>query len=78
MVKERPLAIGELVLRKMEAIRKGACQGKLTPNWEEPHHVYEEVRPGTFHLQTLKGTDVPQALHCDKLRRYYVQNTQGK
>jgi len=62
--------------------RIGLLPGKktpmLTPNWEEPHHVYEEVRPGTFHLQTLKGTDVPQALHCDKLRRYYVQNTQGK
>jgi len=31
-VKECPLAVDDLVLRKMEAIRKGASQGKLTPN----------------------------------------------
>ena len=38
-VKESPLAIGDLVLRKMEAIGKGASQGMLTPNWEGPYLV---------------------------------------
>jgi len=66
------LAAGDLVLCKMEAIGKGACQGKLTPNWEGPYLVYKEVQPGTFRLQTLQGTDVLRAWHSDNLRRYYV------
>ena len=31
-VKEHPLTVGDLVLRKMEATRKAASQGKLIPN----------------------------------------------
>jgi len=58
-VKESPLAVGDLVLRKMEAIEKGAVQGKLTPNWEGPYLICEDVRPGTFRLQTLQGINVP-------------------
>jgi len=56
----------------MEAIGKGASQGKLTPNWEGPYLICEEVRPDTFPLQTLQGTDVPRAWHSHKLCRYYV------
>ena len=56
----------------MEAIGKGASQGKLTPNWEGPYLIYEEVRPDTFRLQTLQGSDVPQAGHSHNVRRYYV------
>jgi len=57
-VKERPLAIGDLVVRKKEPIGKGAIKVKLTPNWEGPYLIREEVRPGTFRLQTLQGTNV--------------------
>ena len=69
-VKEHPLAVEDLVLHKMEAIGKGASQGKLTPNWEGPYLVYAEVRPGTFRLQTLQGIDVPRAWHSDNWHRY--------
>jgi len=68
-VKERPLAVGDLVLRNMEAIGKGVVQGKLTPNWEGPYLICEEVRPDTFCLQTLQGTDVLRAWHFDNLHR---------
>jgi len=71
-VKECPLAVGDLVLLKIEAIGKGAVQGKLTPNWEGPYLIREKVRPGTFRLQTLQGTNVPRAWHSDNLHRYYV------
>jgi len=71
-VKERPLAVGDLVLRKMEAIGKGASQGKLTPNWEGSYIIYEEVRPDTFRLQTLQGVEVPRAWHSQNLRRYFI------
>jgi len=71
-VRERPLAVGDLVLRKMEAIGKGASEGKLTPNWEGPFIIFEEVRPGTFWLQTLQGMEIPRAWHSQNLRRYFV------
>jgi len=35
--------VGDLVLRKMEAIGKEIIQGKLTPNWEGPYLLFEEV-----------------------------------
>jgi len=62
-VRECPLALGDLVLRKMEAIEKGASQGKLTPNWEGPYIIFEEVRPYTFQLQALQGVEIPRASH---------------
>jgi len=71
-VRERPLAVGDLVLRKMEAIGKGASQGKLTPNWEGPYIIFEEVRPGTFWLQTLQGVEIPRPWHSQNLRRYFA------
>jgi len=71
-VRERLLAVGDLVQRKMEAIGKGASQGKLTPNWEGPYIIFEEVRPGTFRLQTLQGVEIPRAWHSQNLRRYFV------
>jgi len=42
-VKECRLAIGDLALRKMKTIGKGASQGKLTPNSEGPYIIYKEV-----------------------------------
>ena len=55
-VKEHPLAVGEIVLRKMEAIGKGASQGKLTPNWEGPYIIYEEVDPALSGCRLSKGS----------------------
>jgi len=52
-VKERPLAVGDLILHKMEAIGRGASQGKLTPSWERSYLICKEVRPTTFRFQTL-------------------------
>jgi len=71
-VKEHPLAVGDLVLREMEALGKGTSQGKLMPNWEGPYIIYEEVRPDTFHLQTLQGTKIPRSWHSHNLRWYFV------
>jgi len=38
-VKLRPLALGELVLRKVLSIAKNPAWGKLGPNWEGPYHI---------------------------------------
>ncbi|XP_010684901.1 uncharacterized protein LOC104899412 [Beta vulgaris subsp. vulgaris] len=42
-VVRRPLKVGDLVLRKMEAVGRGKEMGKLTPNWEGPYKIIQEV-----------------------------------
>ena len=49
-VKKRPLREGDRVRPKMEATEKGPIQRKVTPNWEGPHMVTEEVCLGPFRL----------------------------
>ena len=39
----RPLKVGDLVLRKMEAVGRAKELGKLTPNREGPYRVVQEV-----------------------------------
>ena len=38
-VKLSPLALGELVLRKVLSTAKNPTWGKLGPNWEGPYHI---------------------------------------
>ena len=38
-VKLRPLATGDLVLRKVLGIAKNLAWGKLGPNWEGSYHI---------------------------------------
>ena len=38
-VKLSPLALGELVLRKVLSTAKNPTWGKLRPNWEGPYHI---------------------------------------
>lgn len=50
-VSRRPIKEGDFVLRKMEAVGKANEQGKLTPNWEGPYRIAQEVRDGTYRLE---------------------------
>ncbi|KAL2928066.1 Gag-Pol polyprotein [Bienertia sinuspersici] len=59
-VKERPLKPGDFVLRKLEALGRANEQGKLTPNWEGPYKIREEVRNGTYRLETPDGDPLPR------------------
>ena len=54
-VARRPLKVGDLVLRKMEVVGRAKELGKLTPNWEGPYLIVQEVRNRTFHLQDMDG-----------------------
>ena len=38
-VKLRPLALGDLVLRKVLGTAKNLAWGKLGPNWEGPYRI---------------------------------------
>ena len=70
-VHKRPLRVDDLVLRKMEATGRANELGKLTPNWEGPYRIYEEVRDGTYRLETPDGRRLPRTWNVDNLKKYY-------
>ncbi|XP_021713568.1 uncharacterized protein LOC110681749 [Chenopodium quinoa] len=71
-VSKRPIKLGDLVLRKMEAVGRANEDGKLTPNWEGPYRVREEVRDGTYRLEAMNGRPIPRTWNTDNLKKYYV------
>ena len=52
-VKLRPLAVGDLVLRKVLGITKNPAWGKLGPNWEGPYWITSVARIGAYYLEDL-------------------------
>ena len=52
-VKLRPLAPGDLVLRKVLGIAKNPAWGKLRPNWEGPDRITTVVGIGAYFLEDL-------------------------
>ncbi|XP_074359933.1 uncharacterized protein LOC141700056 [Apium graveolens] len=66
----REYVVRDLVLRDTEA-SDPTNQGKLQPNWEGPYVVKEVIRPGTYKLNYLSGTEVPNTWHGTRLRNFY-------
>ena len=50
-VKLRPLALGDLVLRKVVGIAKNPAWGKLGPNWEGPYRITSIASIGAYYLE---------------------------
>ncbi|XP_074361566.1 uncharacterized protein LOC141701850 [Apium graveolens] len=69
-VKIRKYKAGDLVLRHTKA-SDPTNQGKLQPNWEGPYMVKEVLRPGTYKLSYLGGTEVLNTWHGARLRKFY-------
>ena len=49
-VRARPLAPGDLVLRKVVGTTKNLSWGKLGPNWEEPYRISSMAGIDTYFL----------------------------
>lgn len=62
--------VGDLVLRDTEA-SDPTNTGKLQPNWEGPYKVSEILRPVTYKISYLNGTEVPNTWHGIRLRKFY-------
>ena len=58
-VKTRPLAPGDLVLRKVVGITRNPTWGKLGPNWEGPYHITSVAGIGAYYLEDLDKNVVP-------------------
>ena len=52
-VKLRPLAVGDLLLRKVLGTTKNPAWGKLRPNWEGPYQITTIVGIGAYYLEDL-------------------------
>ena len=70
-VKLKPLAPGDLVLRKVVVIVKNPAWGKLGPNWEGLYRITSIVGIRAYFLEDLDEKVVPQPWNFNNLRRYY-------
>ena len=59
-MKLRPLALGNLLLRKVVGTTKDPSWGKLEPNWEGPFQITLVVGIGAYYLEDLDEKAVPR------------------
>ena len=58
-MKLRPLAPGDLVLRKVLGTAKNLAWGKLWPNWEGSYRITSVAGIGAYYLEDLNEKVVP-------------------
>ena len=70
-VKLRPLAPGDLVLRKVVGNNKNPACGKLGPNWEGPYRITSVAGIGAYYIKELDERIVFHPWNVNNLKRYY-------
>ena len=70
-VKLRPLAVRDLVLRKVLGTTKNSAWGKLGPNWEGPYRITSVVGIGAYYLEDLDEKTILHPWNVNNLKRYY-------
>ena len=70
-VKLRPLAPGDLVLRKVLGNTKNPAWEKLGPNWEGPYCITSVVGLGAYYLEDLDERAILHPWNVNNLKRYY-------
>ena len=70
-VKLRPLAIGDLVLRKVLGTTKNPAWGKLGPNWEGSYRITSVAGIGAYYLEDLDEKTVLHPWNVNNLKMYY-------
>ena len=63
-VKLRPLAIGDLVLRKVLGTTKNPAWGKLGPNWEGLYRITSVTGIDAYYLEDLDEKNCTPSLEC--------------
>ena len=72
-VKLRPLAPGDLVLRKVLGNTKTPAWEKLGPNWEGPYCITSVAGIGAYYLEDLDEKTVLHPWNVNNLKRYYYE-----
>ena len=70
-VKLRPLAPGDLVLRKVLGNTKNPAWGKLGPNWEGLYRITSVAGIGVYYLEDLDEKTVLHPWNVNNLKKYY-------
>ena len=70
-MKLRPLAPGDLVLRKVVGTAKNLAWKKLGPNWEGPYRITSVAGIGAYFLEDLDENVVLRPWNVNNLRMYY-------
>ena len=70
-VKLRPLAPGDLVLRKVLGTVRNPTWGNFGPNWEGPYHITSVVGIEAYFLEDLDERIVLCPWNVNNLKRYY-------
>ena len=70
-MRARPLASGDLVLRKVVGIAKNPSWGKLGPNWEGSYRIILVAGIRAYFLEDLDENVIPRPWNVNNLRRYY-------
>ena len=70
-VKLRPLAVGDLMLRKVLGTTKNPTWEKLGPNWEGPYRITSIAGIGAYYLEDLDEKAVLHHWNVNNLKRYY-------
>ncbi|KAG7536943.1 Integrase catalytic core [Arabidopsis suecica] len=70
-LKNRPLNVGDFVLRRVFDNTKEEGAGKLGINWEGPYQIIEKMRNGVYRLQDLDGNPVQRPWNIINLKKFY-------
>ena len=70
-VKLRPLAVGDLVLKKVLGTSKNPTWRKLGPNWEGSYRITSVAGIGAYYLKNLDEKTVLHPCNVNNLKRYY-------
>ena len=70
-MKFRPLALRDLVLRKVVGATKNPSWGKLGPNWEGPYQITSIAGIGAYYLEDLDEKAIPHPWNVNNLKMYY-------
>ena len=66
-VKLRPLASGDLVLRKVLGNTKNPAWGQLGPNWKGPYRITSVAGIDAYYLEDLDEKNCISSLECKQL-----------
>ena len=69
-MKLRPLAPGDLVLRKVLGNTKNPAWGKLGSSWEGSYHITSVAGIGAYYLEDLDEKTVLHSWNVNNLERY--------
>ena len=68
-VKLRPLAPGDLVLRKVVGNTKNLAWGKLEPNWEGPYRITSVAGVSAYYLKDLDKRTILHPWNVNNLKK---------